>query len=252
MEGEVRRVEGLTVKTEQAATAVPSLSKAETAYRWIRERVADQTYQPGHKLVLAQIALELDTSVVPVREAIRRLEADGLVTFERNVGARVAMVDQGSYTQSMETVAILEAAAVAQAQGYLGADDLDAAEQINDRMRALLDDFEPAEFTRLNHEFHEMLYRRCPNERLCTLVELEWDRLNHLRDSTFSFVPERALESVEEHSRIVALIRARASAQEVEWAVREHRSATLHSFQNSQATTAPTTDLQTYTRKDKS
>ncbi|WP_426936603.1 GntR family transcriptional regulator [Brevibacterium sp. LE-L] len=231
-----------------SASSTASLSKAETAYRWIRERVADQTYQPGHKLVLAQIALALDTSVVPVREAIRRLEADGLVTFERNVGARVAMVDQGSYAQSMDTVAILEGAAVAQAKDHLGAADLDAAEEINDRMRVLLTDFEPSEFTRLNHEFHEALYRRCPNERLCTLVGLEWDRLSHLRDSTFSFVPERALESVEEHSRIVALIRARASAQEIERAVREHRSATLHSYQNLQMTTASTTEP----RKDKS
>lgn len=240
----------MTTETPSPASAssTASLSKAETAYRWIRERVADQTYQPGHKLVLAQIALALDTSVVPVREAIRRLEADGLVTFERNVGARVAMVDQGSYAQSMDTVAILEGAAVAQAKDHLGAADLDAAEEINDRMRVLLTDFEPSEFTRLNHEFHEALYRRCPNERLCTLVGLEWDRLSHLRDSTFSFVPERALESVEEHSRIVALIRARASAQEIERAVREHRSATLHSYQNLQMTTASTTEP----RKDKS
>ncbi|QUL78318.1 GntR family transcriptional regulator [Brevibacterium sp. SMBL_HHYL_HB1] len=243
MEGEVRGLEGLTVSTETSAPAAgrtdgpTSLSKAEAAYRWIRERIADQTYQPGHKLVLAQIALELDTSVVPVREAIRRLEADGLVTFERNVGARVAMVDQGSYAQSMEAVAILEGAAMAQARDHLGAGDLEEAEAINDRMRALLADFEPAEFTRLNHEFHERLYRRCPNERLRTLVGLEWDRLSHLRDSTFSFVPERALESVDEHSRIVALIRARASAQEIETAVREHRSATLHSYQNAQSGT---------------
>ncbi|WP_343071895.1 GntR family transcriptional regulator [Brevibacterium renqingii] len=220
-----------------SATPAASLSKAETAYRWIRERVADQTYEPGHKLVLAQIALELDTSVVPVREAIRRLEADGLVTFERNVGARVAMVDQGSYAQSMETVAILEGAAMAQARDHLGAADLEEAEAINDRMRELLSDFDAAAFTRLNHEFHETLFRRCPNERLRTLVGLEWDRLSHLRDSTFSFVPERALESVDEHSRIVALIRARASAQEIESAVREHRSATLHSYQNAQSTT---------------
>ncbi|WP_166970072.1 GntR family transcriptional regulator [Brevibacterium atlanticum] len=235
-------MEGPAVSTSAATEpgAPEVLSKAETAYRWIRERVADQTYQPGHKLVLAQIALELDTSVVPVREAIRRLEADGLVTFERNVGARVAMVDQGSYAQSMETVAVLEGAAVAAALGHLGEEDLTAAERINEAMRALLEVFEPAEFTRLNHEFHEALYRRCPNERLCTLVGLEWDRLSHLRDSTFAFVPNRALESVEEHSRILALIRARASAQEVERAVREHRSATLHSYQNSQTTPALT------------
>ncbi|MDN6379913.1 MAG: GntR family transcriptional regulator, partial [Brevibacterium aurantiacum] len=153
-----------------------SLSKAETAYRWIRKCIADQTFEPGHKLVLAQIALELDTSVVPVREAIRRLEADGLVTFERNVGARVAMVDQSSYAQSMEAVAILEGAATAQALEFLGEHDLAEADEINERMRDLLTDFDPTEFTRLNHEFHAALFRRCPNERLHSLVAVEWDR----------------------------------------------------------------------------
>ncbi len=207
------------------------LSKAEHAYRWIRERIADHTYEPGHRLVLSQIAVELETSVVPVREAIRRLEADGLVTFERNVGARVAMVDKDSYVQSMEAVAILEGAATAQALDHLGSADLDAAEEINASMRTLLDDFDPVEFTRLNHEFHAALFTRCPNERLRTLVALEWDRLAHLRNSTFSFVPERARESVDEHARIVGLIRARASAEEVERVVRAHRAATLHSYQ---------------------
>src|SRR5699024_6366746 len=122
-------------------------------------------------------------------------------------------VDQGSYAQSMEAVAILEGAAMAQARDHLGAGDLEEAEAINDGMRALLADFEPAEFTRLNHEFHERLARLCPNERLRSLVWLEWDRRSHLRDSTCSFVPERALESVDEQSRLVPLIRAHGSAQ---------------------------------------
>ena len=221
--------------TGSAEVETNSLSKAEVAYRWIRERIADQTYAPGHKLVLAQIALGLDTSVVPVREAIRRLEADGLVTFERNVGARVAMVDQNSYIQSMEAVAILEGAATAQALEFLSPKDLDEADAINESMRELLSDFDPTEFTRLNHEFHAALFRRCPNDRLHALVAVEWDRLAHLRNSTFSFVPERARGSVDEHSRIVALIRARASAEEIERVVRNHRSATLHSYKESQS-----------------
>ncbi|MCD1287371.1 MULTISPECIES: GntR family transcriptional regulator [unclassified Brevibacterium] len=237
MEGHsVKTADGETSEAELSAES-GSLSKAETAYRWLRRRIADQTFDPGHKLVLAQIALELDTSVVPVREAIRRLEADGLVTFERNVGARVAMVDQSSYAQSMEAVAILEGAATAQALEFLTEDDLAEAEAINERMRALLDDFDATEFTRLNHEFHAALFRRCPNERLHSLVAVEWDRLAHLRNSTFSFVPERALGSVDEHARIVALIRARASADEIERVVRGHRSATLHSYQEAQAKT---------------
>lgn len=232
------------MSTDTEATTEAEYSKAETAYRWIRQAIAEQTFAPGHKLVLAQIALELDTSVVPVREAIRRLEADGLVTFERNVGARVAMVDQGSYVQSMEAVAILEGAATAASLNILDAADLDEAEEINSRMGDLLDDFDPVEFTRLNHEFHAVLFRRCPNDRLRDLVALEWDRLAHLRNSTFSFVPDRARESVDEHSRIVALIRARASADEVERTVRLHRTSTLHSYQEA------TTDREKDTHHD--
>ena len=52
---------------------------------------------PGYRLVLGSIAKDLGFSVVPVREAIRRLEAEGLVKFERNVGATVAGIDPTEY-----------------------------------------------------------------------------------------------------------------------------------------------------------
>ncbi len=132
----------MTAETTSSAETTRPLSKAEHAYRWIRERIADHTFVAGDKLVLSQIAVDLDTSVVPVREAIRRLEADGLVTFERNVGARVAMVDYRSYVQSMEAVAVLEGAATAQALTHITAADLAEAEALNEDMRALLENFD--------------------------------------------------------------------------------------------------------------
>ena len=67
---------------------VATQSKSELAYSWIRSRIEEGAFVPGYRLVLGAIAKELDISVVPVREAIRRLEAEALVTFERNVGAR--------------------------------------------------------------------------------------------------------------------------------------------------------------------
>ena len=67
-------------------------SKSQLAYRFLRERIDDGRYVPGYRLVLGQIAGELDVSVVPVREAIRRLVAEGLVTFQRIVGAQVALI----------------------------------------------------------------------------------------------------------------------------------------------------------------
>ncbi|RKE64065.1 GntR family transcriptional regulator [Microbacterium sp. AG238] len=205
-------------------------SKSQRAYQWIRERIAEQEFTPGYRLVLGTIAGELDMSVVPVREAIRQLEAEGLVTFERNIGARVAMVDDSQYRFSMQALSILEGAATALAARALDVDDIRRAREINDLMTESLDHFDPRSFTRLNQEFHAVLFERCANPRMLELVQTEWARLGHLRDSTFSFVPGRAQESVREHEHIVALIERGAPLTEIEHAARRHRSATLDAY----------------------
>lgn len=206
------------------------LSKSQRAYLWIKERIAGQTYTPGYRLVLGTIAGELDMSVVPVREAIRQLEAEGLVHFEHNVGARVAMVDDTQYRHSMEALSILEGSATAMSARHLTADDLRLARAINTQMIATLEHFDPPTFTRLNQQFHAALIAPCPNPRLQELVTLEMARLNRLRESTFSFVPGRAHESVREHEHIIALIENGAPTVEIERAAREHHSATLDAY----------------------
>lgn len=211
-------------------TAAPSQSKSQRAYSWIRERIVRQEFTPGYRLVLGTIAAELDMSVVPVREAIRQLEAEGLVTFERNVGAHVSMVDDSAYRFSMQALGILEAAATALAARHLTADDIRRARAVNDLMVETLDHFDPTSFTALNHEFHAILYSKCANPRVLDLVNAEWGRLGHLRDSTFSFVPGRAQESVREHESIVALIERGAPLADIENLARRHRSATLDAY----------------------
>ena len=216
-------------------TAQAAPSKAQRAYDWIKTQIMTQAFSPGYRLVLASIADTLEMSVVPVREAIRRLEAEGLVTFERNVGARVAMVDGEQYSYSMETLAVLEGAATAQSAEHVTAADLARARELNASMEESLKNFDPQTFTETNHEFHRVLACRCPNGRLNDLVTAEWERLNHLRTSTFSFVPERARASVTEHHHILHLIETHAPADAVERAVRQHRAATLRSYLSSRA-----------------
>lgn len=205
-------------------------SKSQRAYQHIKERISAQEFTPGYRLVLGSIAGDLGMSVVPVREAIRQLEAEGLVTFERNVGARVSMVDDSQYRHSMQALSILEGTATALAARRLSSDDLRAAREINQRMIATLDDFDPSAFTRLNQEFHRVLFAKCANPRMLELVEAEWGRLGHLRESTFSFVPGRAQESVREHENIVALIERGAPLGEIEKVARRHRAATLDAY----------------------
>ena len=213
-------------------------SKADAVYWSLRGRITDASYSPGHRLVLDQLAQEFNVSTVPVREAVRKLEAEGLVEFKRNVGATVAGIEQDAYDDAMEALAYLEGAATALAAPLLTADDLDRALEINARMRESMQDFDPISFTRLNQEFHELVCSKCPNAHLQTLINREWNQLSAIRRSTFSYVPGRAKASVDEHDDIVRLIREGAPGREIEMAARLHKLGTRQAFDESRASEA--------------
>jgi DNA-binding GntR family transcriptional regulator len=205
-------------------------SKSQRAYEWIRERIERHEFSAGYRLVLGSIADALDVSVVPVREAIRRLEAEGLVTVEHNVGARVTAIDESEYVDTMQTLGLVEGLATALSAPRLDNAALDRAAEVNERMQHLLEHFDARAFTQLNADFHSVLYEPCPNAHLLDLVHRGWSRLSGIRDSTFAFVPGRAQSSVEEHREILDLIRSRADPLQIELAARNHRWRTLDAF----------------------
>ncbi|MER6796921.1 GntR family transcriptional regulator, partial [Amycolatopsis mediterranei] len=106
------------------ASAERPVTKSQLAYETIKARILAGRYGPGYRLVLDQIGRELDVSAVPVREALRRLEAEELIEFERNVGARVVATDPVAYQHAMQTVAIVEGAATGLAAPLLTAETL--------------------------------------------------------------------------------------------------------------------------------
>jgi DNA-binding GntR family transcriptional regulator len=210
-------------------------SKADSVYSALRERIVDGTYSPGYRLVLGKVAAQLGVSTVPVREAVRKLEAEGLVDFQRNVGATVAGIDEHAYQDAMEALAYLEGAATALAAPHLTAAELERAHRMNRELQQSLDNFDPLAFTRLNQQFHELLCSKCPNAHLFTLVHREWSQMAAIRRSTFSFVPRRAQTSIAEHDHILRLISDRAPEHEIELAARRHKLGTLRAFVESRA-----------------
>ncbi|MEJ3655563.1 GntR family transcriptional regulator [Actinomycetes bacterium KLBMP 9759] len=205
----------------------PSASKVDMAYELIRRRIEEGAYTPGYRLVLGPLAKELGVSTVPVREAVRRLEAEGHVEVVRNVGATVRGLDPVEYRWTFETLAVVEAAATGMAAPHLTRAEIAEATRLNDAMRAGLADLDPIRHTRLNQQFHEVLTGPCPNPQLRDLIAHGWTRMAALRSSVFSFVPERAVESVREHDALLRLIERGAPPAEVEAAARAHRETTL-------------------------
>lgn len=211
----------------QGSAARGDHSKADRAYLTIKDRIESGGYGPGYRLVLDRIAHELAVSPVPVREALRRLEAEGYVVFERNLGARVATIDPDQYGHAMEVLAVVEGAATAAAAPHLTRDQIAAARELNQRMRDSMVEFDPAAFTELNQRFHELLCGACPNPHLRGVVEREWKRLGIIRRSSFVFARGRPRASVREHDKLLDLIESGAPAEEIERLSRAHKLATL-------------------------
>jgi DNA-binding GntR family transcriptional regulator len=206
------------------------ISKHERAYQAIKARILDGTYGPGFRLVLDALGRELGVSAVPVREAIRRLEAEGWVRYERNVGARVVPLDDSEWAQTMHTLALFEGYATALAAPNIRISDLRKARELNERMRETLRSLDAPLFSTLNREFHVVLCSRCENDYLNGLVHQAWDRLEVIRRSVFPYIPLRAEASVEEHDAILHLIEAGASPAEIELAAREHKLHTVNAY----------------------
>lgn len=226
-----------TVDTAEAAEPPPispqppaRVSKADQAHEQIRNRIVAGEFRPGSRLVLEKLARELGVSPVPVREAIRRLEAEGYVVFQKSRGATVATIDAKAYGESMQTLAILEGAATALAARSVTKRDLRAARRVNEGMASSLKWLDPVSFTQGNQDFHQILFQSCPNTHLLAAIEREWSRMAAIRRSSFAFVPERAAEAVSEHDTLLDLLGSRAGEVEVERFAREHRLATARAL----------------------
>jgi DNA-binding GntR family transcriptional regulator len=213
-------------------------TKADISYALLKERIAKGVYGPGYRVVIDQLARETGISSIPLREAIRRLEAEGWLEFIPKVGARVTVFDTNAYTQTMQVLARLEGYATALAQHQLTAEDIEAAREINRDMAQALDDFDPARFTKLNRQFHASIYEHCGDEHLRSLIATERGRLDMIRGATLSYVPGRARASVVEHDALLNLLAAPGfNFDAIEAAARQHNLNTLQSVMAHEAST---------------
>jgi DNA-binding GntR family transcriptional regulator len=205
-------------------------TKQERVYETVRERILSGAYGPGFRLVIDALAREFGFSQLPVREAVRRLEAEGLVVYQPNTGARVAPAEPGLFEEEMTVLALLEGYATALAAPHLDAADLQRLRETTDAMAAAAERMDPLEFGRHNRLFHHALYDRCPNQGLVDILRDVERRLDAIRRTVFTHIPYRAAGSVAEHRELIELIERRAPVDTVEAVARAHKLKTVESF----------------------
>jgi DNA-binding GntR family transcriptional regulator len=206
------------------------VSKLERVYGVIRERILNGDYGPGHRLVIDSLAAELGVSALPIREAIRRLEAEGLVLYRVNAGATVATADPAQFGEGMAVLAVLEGYATALTAPLLTARDLAGLEEATDRMQECMERLDVLGFGQANRDFHAIVYARCPNAAIVKSLRDAAQRLDHVRRTVFTHIPYRGVQSIAEHRELIRMLRAGQPFDEVETFARQHKLNTVEAF----------------------
>ncbi|WP_406600314.1 GntR family transcriptional regulator [Metabacillus sediminilitoris] len=206
------------------------LNKRQYAYEVIRSRIIDGVYVPGQRIIIDQIAKEVGSSPIPVREAIHQLESEQLIEYKPNVGAVVHGINDDLYKETLHVLALLEGYATALSSKFITYEGIEKLKQYNQEMKDSLTNFELDKIGRLNRKFHNLIYSFCPNKLLLTNIQQMLDRLDTVRKSEFTFYPKRTPQSILEHEQIIESLCEEHDFRKIEELARQHKLNTLQAF----------------------
>ncbi|MFN4171740.1 MAG: GntR family transcriptional regulator [Pseudorhodobacter sp.] len=198
------------------------LPSGQSAYRRILESIRSGDLPPGSRLRETDLAERLGLSRTPVREAIRQLEADGLVTHLPRQGATVRRLDYAEVIELYEMRMVLEGTAARLAARGASEVELDELAALNADLAAAPSGPRAQE---VNRQFHRTLLDAARNRFLVKSMSALQKTLLILGPSTLAD-PERAAGAVAEHGAVLAALVAR-DAGAAEAAMRAHVEAAL-------------------------
>ena len=200
-------------------------TKADLVHEELRARLLRGELRPGDRVPIATLARELGVSAIPVREGVKRLEAEGLLAFETHKGAVVPRLDAAAIEEMFAIRAELEGLAVRRAAATLTPERLGELRAILDGMERAAAEGDAEAYAQGNRAFHVTIYRSQPYARLTTMIETLWDRTDPC--SRIFARDTRAIDaSVREHEAILAaLVRGDGEAAEAHLHEQKRRSA---------------------------
>ncbi|MBB6693686.1 GntR family transcriptional regulator [Cohnella xylanilytica] len=210
--------------------AVKSISKQQLAYDFIYAQIMAGVYLPGQRIVVEQLVQELSLSPSPIREAIRKLEADGLLRNKPYAGVVVTSFKLKEAVERMRVLAALDGYATALSGPRLTSADLNELDELNSELKECANEQMFVRAGAIDRAFHDKLNGRCDNDYLLNSIKDITEKLNTIRDLNVMFYPMRIVESVKEHETLISYIREGRSAMELEAYMRTHRHNAIEAY----------------------
>lgn len=207
----------------------------------IRQAILNRTLAPGSRINQYQLADELSVSLVPVREALKTLEAEGLVSITPRRGAFVTEISLDDLDELYFARRLIEGESIKISVPALQDEDFATLRRVMEAMRADTHAGDIHAFMSDNREFHMTIYRRTNNRHLLQIIETLWDR-SELYRYRYMFVLQNAEVIHQEHEAIYAACQARDidGAQTLAQAHIWHTRNGLHQQLESEFATLPT------------
>jgi DNA-binding GntR family transcriptional regulator len=185
----------------------------------IKDAIREARYAPGQRLVEPELVREFGVSRGSVREALRRLAAEGLVEWERFRGASIIRMSRRQVTDFLELREVLEGFAAASAAAKLDTDGKSALMKLErtPNARSLI----PASYDAYNNEFHDLILRLSGNRELPGVLNQTRLPIFRLQFNKVLLFPDQIRQSREDHTRIVQAISKR-DPRAAETAMRDH------------------------------
>lgn len=177
----------------------------EWVFQVLRNGIVNGMLLGGTQLKQDEISAALNVSHIPVREALRRLEAQGLVTIHPNRGASVTQLTREDVLDMMEVRATLAVMLFKKGAPLLNAEDYEKLDAIIAEQRNTQDLFRCEE---LNYQFHALFSAHSENTFAELLTELIRANIDRYMRFCFYSAPETRMVSVRQHEQILAACRA--------------------------------------------
>jgi len=186
-------------------TELQVMSQGEAAYHRLYEAIRSGDFRPGDRLREIEVAKRLDLSRTPVREALRKLESDGIVEHRPRLGAVIRTLTPSEVVELYEMRLVLERTAAQMAAKHANDAEIDLLNDLNDQIAALGDDTQQA--AALNQDFHHRIYLASRNRFLLASARGLNNALMLLGPTTLD--DDARIKTVSsQHARIIEAIRA--------------------------------------------
>lgn len=169
----------------------------------LREAILKGEFEPGERLIQEELADVMGVSRMPIREALRQLEKEGLVTLEPHKGAIVTPVTLKDIDEIYYLRALMEAIAVERSLPNLTQEDKQFLKQLTADMEQAILVGNVEEFVKKNAEFHRVLRKGCEWRRVHKIIEMLW---HGFPPHTPNIIPKQMENSLREHKEMLEFV----------------------------------------------